>query len=75
VTSQADESWLNRAFDRARGLEPEEEPVAEPTGADFDAGVRESAPPPPPSMNDHLRAAIRAARRQPVAEDYDQRLR
>lgn len=72
--------WLNgpirEALLRGRASpppddQPDAEPAAEPAAGDFDAGVRAPAPPKPPGMNEHLRAAIRAHRRSPLPEDYD----
>ncbi|MGI9120631.1 MAG: hypothetical protein ACR2G7_11025 [Acidimicrobiales bacterium] len=45
------------------------EPAPEPV-AGWDAGACGSPTPPPPGMNEHLRAGLAAHRRQPSTEDY-----
>lgn len=66
---------MNEALRRAarRGTAPHPEPPADDDGEEFhgtaDQGARGGAPKPRPSMNEHLRAAVRHYRRVAV-EDY-----
>ncbi len=75
-------SWLAEAIARKLSRQVDEElpPAGSSAGGEegpprpagsFDAGVKESPPPPPPTMNQHIRAGIRAARREALPEDYE----